>query len=145
MIQQIEVAREIRDHICDIAFEYDISIIYAFGSRAGGVEDLLSRRAAKLHEGVSDLDIGIKAARRLSIVQKVDISRKLEDIFGVARVDLIILNDTSAALAYEAVTGTLVYASDPVEEAEYQLYVMRRYAELLPFYEAAAELVLGAT
>lgn len=36
-------------------------------------------------------------------------------------------------VALEAVTGELLFAQNSTFEAEYQLYIMRKAAELLPF------------
>lgn len=132
----------LKEQIRKLAAACGIRITYAFGSRAQEVREVLSGRTVGLSPGDSDLDIGAKASTRLSINEKVDFARNLEDLFEVNRVDLVILDEVNTAIAYEAVTGTLLYCVDPVEEAEYQLYIMRKYAELLPYYREAEEMLL---
>ena len=123
---------------------YDIRIMSAFGSRAGEIQEVLNQGRTALSPGLSDLDIGVKTSKKLSINEKVDLAKSIEDLFDVKRVDLVILDEVPTSIAYQAVTGTLLYATDPVEESEYQLYVMRRFAELLPYYRKAEGMLLGA-
>jgi hypothetical protein len=41
------------------------------------------------------------------------------------------------------VQGELLYAKDSKDEAEYQLYIMRRAADLAPYEHAKREFVFG--
>jgi predicted nucleotidyltransferase len=128
-----------------IARKYDLQIVYAFGSRGKEASAFIAGKIRRLPASLSDLDVAVKALRRLNIDEKVGISLSLEELFGVARVDLIVLNEVSAFVALEGVTGELLFAVDETLEANYQLYIMRRAAELLPYQRARIKSVLGAT
>ena len=90
------------------------------------------------------MDIGIKSASPLSVNEKVRIAASLEDIFGAGRVDLVVLAEAPAFLALEIVQGELLFAADKRDEAEYQLYIMRRAADLFPFEKARRRMLLEA-
>jgi hypothetical protein len=66
----------------------------------------------------SDLDIGVKRERPLTV--------------------------TPVSLAAEVVLGEILYARDSTYEAEYQLYIMRMAADLLPYERAKQKMILGA-
>jgi uncharacterized protein len=127
----------------DLAAEYGLQLIYAFGSRSVEARQLIEEGIKQLSPGPSDLDIGIKSARRLTISEKVEIALRLEDIFGASRVDLAVLDEASVFLALEIVTGELLFATDLLYEAEYQLYIMRKAAELIPYQRAKEKMMLG--
>ncbi len=131
------------EEIRNIAGQYGLQIIYAFGSRAEEACDFLKNRMEKLAAVPSDVDIAVKPGRSLTLAEKVEITLRLEDLFGVNRIDLIVLPEAPTFLALDAVTGELVYAVDDTLEAEYQLYVMRRAAELLPYERQKISQVLG--
>ncbi len=124
---------EARRRISVLAASFDLQLIYAFGSRAKEALAFIDGKRRRLSIGAADLDIGIKPAKHLTVQEKVRIAQSLESIFDVPRVDLIILPEAPAFLALEIVQGELLYAADETEEAEYQLYVMRRAADLYPF------------
>ncbi len=46
-------------------------------------------------------------------------------------------------LALEIVTGEILYAKDSSLEAEYQLYIMRQAADLLPYERMKEEIIMG--
>jgi predicted nucleotidyltransferase len=133
-----------RQTVGRIAKKYDLQIMYAFGSRAQQAEPFLSGLLRRLPGQPSDLDLGVKPARRLTVEEKVEIALALEGLFGVSRVDLVILPEASVFLAAEIVKGALLYAKDPNYEAEYQLYILRQEAELLPFERRRLRMILGA-
>ena len=126
-----------------IAAEFGLEIIYAFGSRAK--EALLQAEGTgKMHpSGGSDLDIGVLPSRALSLDEKVAIADALEELFGVPRADLVTLDDAPPFLALDAVCGELLYSKDADREANFQLYVMRRAADLLPYQRERERSILG--
>jgi hypothetical protein len=126
-----------------LAGRYDIQIIYAFGSRAKEALHMLEGRTQEASPGKSDLDIGVKAERPLSVQEKVDIAIAFEDLFAVPRVDVVGLAEAPVFLALEIVQGELLYAKDSTYEAEYQLYVMRGAADLMPYERMKRKMLLG--
>ncbi len=134
---------KIKHQLKQLAEKYGLQIIYAFGSRAKEALDLVEGKIKRLSKGISDLDIGIKPERRLNVEEKVEIALALEDIFDVSRVDLVVIPEAPIFLALEIVKGELLYAKDAVYEAEYQLYIMRQAAELIPYERMRQKMILG--
>ena len=120
-----------------------LELVYVFGSRALEVQRFFGENVASLGPGASDVDIAVLAAGFLDIDRKVAIATALEDLLGLPRVDVVDLREASPFLALDAVTGELLFAEDAEKEASYQLYVMRRAADLLPFQREWEENVLG--
>ena len=122
--------------LAKIAEQYDISEIYVFGSRA---EEIAARAAGNKVEAEypeSDVDIGIEtlAGKRLSARQKVLFAIALEDLFQVFRIDLVVISEVSPFLALEVVKGNLIYCKDRDEQAEHELFILRRAGDLA-YYE----------
>jgi hypothetical protein len=134
---------KIKEQIRDIACRYDLQIIYAFGSRGREAMDLAEGRIGRFSSTPSDLDIGVKPGRALTVQEKVDITILFEDLFEVENVDLIVLPEAPVSLAFEIVTGEILYMDDPIREAEYQLYIMRLTEDLLPYERMKQEMILG--
>ena len=125
-----------------LAGRYNLQLIYAFGSRAKEALYFTHGKKSALQASSSDLDIGLKSGRPLSVEEKVKIAVFFEDLFGVPRVDVVMLPEAPVMLALEIVQGELLFAEDDRYEAEYQLYVMRRAAELAPFERMKRDLIL---
>lgn len=124
---------------------YDLVAIYAFGSRGADVARAV-REGVPLEETPhSDLDLAVQPRRgtRLTISQKVELTQALEDLFRAGRVDLVVATEASPYLALDAVCGELLACSDTYEHAEFELYVLRRAADLAPFERERRELILG--
>jgi len=47
------------------------------------------------------------------------------------------------SLALEVVTGEILYMQDSTHEAEYQLYIMRMAADLLPYERMKQRMIMG--
>jgi len=135
---------KIKEQIKGIASRYGLQIIYAFGSRAKEALDLAEGQIEHFSSTPSDLDIGVKPEKPLTVEEKVKIAILLEDLFDVPRVDLIVLPEAPVSLALEIVTGEILYMQDSTYEAEYQLYIMRMAADLLPYERMKQEIILGA-
>lgn len=133
----------IKEEIRDIASQYRLQIIYAFGSRAKEASDIVEGRIERFCSKSSDLDIGVKPETHLTVEEKVKIAIFFEDLFGVPRVDLVVLPEAPVSLALEIVTGEILYMQDSTYEAEYQLYIMRQAADLLPYERMKQEMIMG--
>ena len=129
--------------ISEISDRYGLQIVYAFGSRAKEALDLVEGRIGHFCSTGSDLDIGVKPAHPLSVEEKVKIAIQFEDLFDVSRVDLVVLSEAPIFLAFEIVTGEILYVEDSTQEAEYQLYIMRQAADLLPYERMKQDMLLG--
>ena len=133
----------IKEKIRDVATRYGLQIIYAFGSRAKEASDLVEGKIEHVSPAPSDLDIGVKPERPLTVEEKVKIAILLEDLFEVPRVDLVVLPEVRVSLAFEIVTGEILDMQDPTYEAEYQLHIMRQAGDLLPYERMRQRMILG--
>lgn len=133
----------IKEKIGEIAAKYGLQIIYAFGSRAKEALEAVEGRIDRLSSTPSDLDIGVKPERPLTVEEKVEIAIFFEDLFHLPRVDVVILPEAPVSLAVEIVLGEILYVRDSTYEAEYQLYIMRMAADLLPHERAKQKMILG--
>ncbi len=135
--------KDLKDEIAGLARKYRLQIIYAFGSRAKEIFGRVTGQTRRSSRSKSDLDIGVKPQRPLTVKEKVEIAQFFEDRFDVPKVDVVVIPEAPALLAYEIVTGELLYAKNENFEAEYQLYIMRRAGDLLPYERLKKEMILG--
>jgi len=122
-----------------------LEIIYAFGSRAKEIQARIQGKTTRSRHPRSDIDLGIKPLRPLSVKEKVQIAVFFEDLFDVSRADVVLLPEAPASLGCEIVSGELLYAANDKSEADCQLYYMRRAADLLPFERERARMIMGAS
>ena len=132
-----------KEKISKIASKYRLQIIYAFGSRAREVFDMMEGRISHLSSTPSDLDIGVKPEKLLTIEEKVEIAIFFEDLFDLPRVDVVVVPEAPILLAFQILTGEILYRQDQTYEAEYQLYIMRRAAELIPYERIKQKMIMG--
>ncbi len=133
----------IKGQVKDIASQYGLQIVYAFGSRAKEALDMVEGRIEQVSSKPSDLDIGVKPEKPLTVEEKVKIAILFEDLFNVSRVDVIVLPEAPVFLALEIVTGEVLYRQDSTYEAEYQLYIMRMAADLFPYEQVKQRMIMG--
>ncbi len=126
-----------------VADRFGLVDIYVFGSRAdefsAGVPSLgVSSRPA------SDVDIAVRPRRSvtLSPADRVRLTLELERVLCVTTVDLLVVPEAGPFLALAAIRGNLLYTVDPDDQAEYELYVLRRAGDLAPFERERQHLVL---
>lgn len=133
-----------QDKIIDLADRYNLDAIYLFGSRAGEVAALVKEQTSLAATNRSDVDVGFLPQRghRLSVRDKVRLAAALEDLWGVPRVDLVLLPEASPFLAIDVIAGPCIYARDTDAQAEYELYVLRRAGDLAPFERARRRHIL---
>ncbi len=140
--ESITTLRKIR--LATLCRKHDISTLYAFGSRAKEALNWLDNKITNMTTSSSDLDLGAlpDTGIRLPIRRVVDFTNDLEDLFGVQRVDLIILPQAPPFLASSVVQGERLYAADEDQADEYDLYVLRRAGDLLFLHRERINLLL---
>jgi uncharacterized protein len=74
---------------------------------------------------------------------RVELMLELEDFFGVGRVDLVVLPEAPPFLASMVIQGERLYAQNADDADDYDLYVLRRAGDLLPFHRERVRMVLG--
>lgn len=134
----------LRKLLCDLAVSNNLTAMYAFGSRVPEVIARLEGTVPTDPNLVSDIDIGVQPKRgyRLDLDQKVRLTIALERLFGVSRVDLVVCPEAPPFLAQEIVSGQLLCCTDPDEQAEYELCVLRRAGDLAPFEVERRRMIL---
>jgi predicted nucleotidyltransferase len=130
--------------LSELARAYHLADIYVFGSQAMEIAAMIKNGRAIKPPSTSDVDIGVrpKQGPRLSTQDLVKLAVKLEDLFEVNRVDLVLLPDAEPFLALDIIRGELLYTDDPLDQAYYELFVLRRAGDLLPFKRERIELIL---
>jgi hypothetical protein len=95
----------------------------------------------------SDVDIGIRPKQGLkpSTQDLVNLTVELEDLFGVPRVDLVLLPEADPFVALDIIRGELLYTEDPLDQAHYELFVLRRAGDLLPWKRERIDMILRGT
>jgi len=119
-----------------LAERYNLSEIYAFGSRAYYIAMLVSGDPIDSSYTESDVDIGVQLTHgcKLSARDKIQLTIDLEDLFKVSQVDLVVISEAGPLLTLDIIRGELLYCSDLDKQAEHELYVLRRAGDLA-FYE----------
>jgi len=128
----------IPEALARVAQRYGLRDVYAFGSRAAEIAARVRGLAASTSGGSaspSDVDLAVEPLqeRTLSARDRVRLADELERLFDAPRVDLVILSEARPFLAFEIVSGELLYTADALAQADHELYVLRRAADLAPF------------
>lgn len=128
----------------DICRRYEVADLYVFGSRSQEVASLIHGSAEPPLPPGSDVDIGILPANRKpwDPRKRVQLTQELEDLFQVHRVDLVLLPEADPFLALDIIRGELLYAQDLDEQARYELFVLRRAGDLMPFKKERTRMIL---
>lgn len=128
--------KHVQRQIAAVARAHDVRVVYVFGSRADEIAAAVAGKHSESSHPRSDVDIGVQPRRgtRLSAEQRIELALAFEDLLNVTRVDLVVLPEANALLAAEIVRGQLICCADLDEEAELQLYCLRRAGDLAPFY-----------
>jgi len=137
-----------RDELEALARRHGLAAIYAFGSRgqeiAGRVHGGRSTRASN-DGSQADVDIGVQPAPdiRLGVDEKVRLALALEELFDVARVDLLVVSEVDPFLAVDIIRGELLYCRNLDEQAEHELYVLRLAADLAYYEQKRRHMILS--
>lgn len=116
------------------AAQQDVRAGYVFGSRAGGGQPRLD----------SDLDVGVLYRIRQPLETTVKLEGDLQAAVEV-RIDLVDVGRAGAFLALDIIRGERVFTRDPVDTDRFELYVLRRAGDLLPFERQRQALLLHAS
>lgn len=124
------------DKLKTIAKKYNLAAVYAFGSRSAEISSRIRGEPFDSHFLGSDVDIGVQPAKghKLTVKEKVQLTIDLEGLLQVPRIDLVVIPEAGPFLALDIVQGELIYSKDLDEQAEHELYVLRRAGDLA-YYE----------
>jgi len=113
-----------------ICKKHQVKALYLFGSRSAEMFHSLQNDTHEIQPSQSDLDIGVLLHSPFSVDDKVSLTLELEELFNVARVDLVILQEADAFLAANVIRGERIYVEDSYLADEYDLFVLRRAGDL---------------
>lgn len=106
----------------EVLAKADVAVAYLFGSRARGD-----------HRETSDLDVAVLANRRLGLLEREQVAQALGDVFGVSRVDLVVLDEAALALRGQVLQeGRLLYSSDESRRVDFEVRTRSEYFDFLP-------------
>jgi predicted nucleotidyltransferase len=128
----------------DICRRYEVADLYVFGSRSQEVSSLLSGSAEPPLPPGSDVDIGIRPAtlEAWNPRKRVQLTQELEDLLQVHLVHLVLLPEADPFLALDIIRGELLYAQDLDDQARYELFVLRRAGDLMPYKKERIRMIL---
>lgn len=126
---------------------YNVAAVYVFGSRASEISSRIRGGMVPVTLPGSDVDIGVQPGpgRRLTAQERVRMAAELEELVGAKHVDLVVLPEADPFLALDAIRGELLYCADPDAQAEDELYILRRAADLAPYARERWQTILGGT
>jgi predicted nucleotidyltransferase len=112
------------------AADPEIRALYVFGSQSSGQA-----------RPDSDVDLGVLYRQRQPLAATLTLEQQIEEIIG-QHVDVVDLARASAFLALDVVRGERVFCRDSTETDRFELYVLRRAGDLLPFERDRQALLL---
>lgn len=138
-------AGSVPDALGRLAVRFGLLDLYVLGSRSEEAARVVEGCLSALASGGSDLDVAVRfdPALPVSARERSRLAAALEDLFGAGRVDLVDLGRADPFLAVEAIRGRLLYCRDALDQAEYELYVLRRAADLDVFRRRRVQAVLA--
>lgn len=99
--------------------EYNISLIYIFGSFAKGTNRI-----------DSDIDIGVLLDGEIGVYTKLNILGSLVDIFKRENIDLVILNNVNEVLKFQVIKyGKVIYMESLYTKVMFESRTMSEYMD----------------
>jgi predicted nucleotidyltransferase len=95
------------------------------------------------HGGIrpgADVDIGVLFHQKPTIDELVDLRAVIQDAVSFDEIDLVVLNDASPVLRFEAVSGRPVYTADPEARATFCSLTAREYEDEMAQWQWALNL-----
>ncbi len=135
----------ITSDITTLAQQFGFVALYSFGSRALEAKRCIEDGIPLDRVNPADLDLGVQYRRDLRppIEDTIRLALALEEAAGL-RVDLVNACAADHNLSLAVIRGELLYCNDPGEQAEFELYVLRRAGDLAPFERERRRMLLEA-
>ena len=129
------IVTNLQQELAALARRFGVTSVYAFGSRALEIAARCAGRGPVAEvPALADADIAVQPAvgALAAARDRVALADELEKLFQVPRVDLVILTETGAFLAADAIRGELLYCEDEDRQSREELYYLRRAGDLAP-------------
>jgi hypothetical protein len=126
-----EVENVLNEHLDKLVADYNIKLIYIFGSYAKGE-----------NKENSDLDIAMYFESDMDGVVKLAILDDLVGIFNREDIDLVILNNVDEVLKFQVIKyGKVIYTEDLVTKVMFEARVMSEYMDMEHFRKVRNEYI----
>ena len=131
--------------LAEICRRYGVTSLYVFGSRASEIAARVSGEKPVQVHPQSDGDFAVQVGKSSDLggFTRGGLLMDLEELFELPRADLVFLNDADPFIALEAVRGELLFCVDPDQQAEEELFILRRAGDLEPFETERIRLILA--
>lgn len=120
MIKDIQAIKTIlKDNMDKFVEEYNISLIYIFGSFA-----------KETNRDNSDIDIAVLLNGDIGVYSKLNIYGALVDIFKIENIDLVILNNVNEVLKFQVIKyGKIIYMESLYTKVMFESRTMSEYMD----------------
>ena len=120
MINNIQDIEDIfQQHIDNFVKEFDVSLIYIFGSFA-----------SETNRKDSDIDIAVLLKGEIDVYTKLNIIGRLVDIFKREDIDLVILNNVNEVLKFQVIKyGKPIYMESQYTKVMFESSTMSEYMD----------------
>jgi len=88
----------------------------------------------------SDIDIGVLFTRKPSLDELTDLRAALQNALRYDEIDLVVLNNASPILRFEAVSGRAIYTADLEARATFVSLTAREYEDEMAQWQLALKL-----
>ncbi|MGD0652433.1 MAG: nucleotidyltransferase domain-containing protein [Verrucomicrobiia bacterium] len=102
--------------------------VFASDDRIVGAWVFGSAQTGELR-GEADLDVAVLFRSRPNLDTLCELRARLQETLGVEAIDLVVLNDASPLLAFEALCGRRLYSRDDDACAEFASLTARQYED----------------
>ena len=122
----------------------DLIAVFAFGSRSVEAAARLRGENMPSERSDSDLDLGILLPQEVEfdLRQIINFAIAVEDLFNVPRADIVDLRSAPPYLALDAIRGERLYCAGTYETDVFELFVLRRAADLAPYERERRKMLL---
>ena len=136
---------DLQRNLANLCHRHGITSLYVFGSRAPEIAARAAGEQVDPGHPQSDGDFAVQIAEESDLggFARGGLLVDLEELFELPRADLVVLNDVDPFIALEAVRGELLFCADPDQQAEEELFILRRAGDLEPFEKERVRLMLA--
>lgn len=118
-----DIEKVLEKNIEDLIEEFNIVLIYIFGSYAKGT-----------NTKKSDIDIAVLIDGETNTYLKLDLLGKLIDIFSSESIDLLILNNSNEVLKFQVIKyGKIIHMDSLYSKVMFEAETMSRYMDMEHF------------
>ncbi|MEG6570494.1 hypothetical protein EDC21_1232 [Thermohydrogenium kirishiense] len=126
-----EVEKIFKSVLDELRKNYDIKLIYVFGSYAKGN-----------NTKNSDLDIAVLFGDGYDYMDKLNLIGDLISIFKRDDIDLVVLNTANPVLRHQIIKfGKLIFEENEDIKVEFEVKTLREYMDMEPFRRTQMEFV----